>query len=87
MNENKTKRTILIYCGKKLYSYAYKKGNVYKVLFVDAEGAIREFYTNGYNSVPLILEHCKTGNVVDVIWKNGIEPDKPIVVDVKTTNA
>ena len=85
MNENEIYETTLIYCGKKLYSYAYKKGNVYKVIFVDAECAIREFYTNGYNAVPLILEHCKTGKLVDIIWKNGIEPNKPIVIDVKPT--
>lgn len=82
MNCNKIYKATMTYFGKNFYTHAYKKDDVYKVFFVDETSTLYDFYTNGYASVPLILEQCKNGERLNVSWKYYRETNKKIIVNV-----
>ena len=82
MNDNKISKTTLTYCGKKFYAHAYRKNDVYKVFFTNDQFLFFEFYTNGYETVPLFLEECKNGQLLEVSWKRCEKTNKRIIVSV-----
>lgn len=82
MNCNKIYKATMIYYGNEFYTHVYKKDNVYKVFFADEVFTLYEFYTNGYASVPLILEQCKNGERLNVSWKYYRKTNKKIIVNV-----
>lgn len=82
MNCNKIYKATMTYYGSEFYTHVYKKDNVYKVFFADETFTLYDFYTNGYASVPLILEQCKNGEQLNVSWKYYRETNKKIIVNV-----
>lgn len=82
MNCNKIFTTTLTYCNKEFYTHVYKKNDIFKVFFINEVFTLYEFYTNGYTTVPLILEQCKNGERLNVSWKYYRETDKKIIVNV-----
>lgn len=82
MNCNKIYKATMTYFGNEFYTHVYKKDNIYKVFFADETFTLYDFYTNGYASVPLILEQCKNGERLNVSWKYYRETNKKIIVSV-----
>ena len=87
MNCNKIYKATMTYFGKNFYTHVYKKNDIFKVFFADETFTLYDFYTNGYASVPLILDECKNGELLNVSWKHYRETNKKIIVNVAKAKA